>query len=433
MHMLEAGHKDHGKLAWQSLFVEPISLAQNGYFISNRTGRFLQSSRFPQSASPDLKAHFSDGQGGLKKAGDFHTNPEMAKTLGLIAAQGMQVYREGPLAEAIINRVNQEPYPGGMTIDDLRQYKVQTSGPVCVTYRTIYKVCSALPPSGGVSVLHALKIVERFELDKWGPKDVRSWQALLEAERRMYADRDQYMADPDFVTVPVQGLLDTDYIKARAGEINLDTAGEAPRFGMPKGAPNLGKDKTNEGHGTTHFVIIDKAGNAVSMTTTVESIFGSGRMVGGFFLNNQLTDFSWSPMNGEAPAANAVAGGKRPRSAMSPIMIFDQKGRLMAMIGSPGGQSILSYNLKTVVAMLDFQMGVQEAIDLSHIIARGNSIRVEAGRMDKAIIEGLKAKGYRLDEVQGEESGLNGVRRLADGRFEGGTDPRREGIVAVTP
>jgi gamma-glutamyltranspeptidase/glutathione hydrolase len=433
MHMLEHGHNDHGKLSWKRLFDEPIRLARDGYFISNRTARFLQSTRYPQSASADLKAHFSDGQGGLKKAGDFHTNPEMARTLGLMANNGMSVFREGPLAQAIVARVNEAPYPGGMTIDDLKSYRVKTSEPVCVIYRVVYRVCSALPPSGGVSVLHALKIVERFPVNSWGPKDVRSWQVILEAERRMYADRDQYMADPDFVSVPVQGLLADDYIAARASEISLDTAMPAPKFGMPKDAPLLGKDKTSEGHGTTHFVVVDKVGNAVSMTTTVESIFGSGRMVGGFFLNNQLTDFSWSPMNGEAPAANAAAGGKRPRSAMSPLMVFDQKGRLIAMMGSPGGQSILSYNLKTLVAMLDFNMGVQEAIDLSHIIAKGNSIRVEAGRMDKAIIEGLKDKGYKLDEVAGEESGLNGVKRLKKGSFEGGTDPRREGIVAVTP
>jgi gamma-glutamyltranspeptidase/glutathione hydrolase len=405
-------------------------LAEDGFIIPKRLGHNLQVRNFPQKHVADFQAYFSNGHGGLLAAGDRLKNPAYAATLRAIAAQGMQVFRNGEIAEAMVAKLNQDPLPGGMTLDDMASYKAKTSAPVCITYRATYRVCAPRPPSGGVSLLEALKMIEQYPVNSWGKDDPRSWQVLLEAERRMYADRDKYMADEDFVPVPTDGLLADDYIKGRNASIVLSKATPAPTFGIPKGAPKFLDDKTIEPGGTTHFVIVDSYGNALSMTTTVESLFGSGRMAGGFFLNNQITDFSWSPTTPDGlRAANGVEGGKRPRSAMSPSMIFDMKGKLIGMVGSPGGPSIIAYNLKTLVGVMDFGMTMPQAVSLGHIIARGEAIRVEQDRLDPKIIQGLKDMGYALQQVQGEESGVNGLLRDEHGDFVGGADPRRNGAI----
>ena len=431
MFALEKAHKDHGRLKWATLFDDPETLATKGFAVSRRLGRYLQTGNFAQKSVPDARAYFGTADGGYLKTGDTLKNPAYAATLKTLARQGMDAYRKGPLADQIIAKVNAAPLPGGMTLKDLAGYQPQVLEPVCLPYR-IYVVCEAPPPAGGVSVLQALKIMERFPLGEWGKDDARAWAVMIEASRLAYADRDQYMADPDFVTVPTAGLLDPAYVTERAATITAGRAGPAPTFGMPPGAPKLAPDKTLEPNGTSHFVVVDSYGNAVSMTTTVESIFGTGRMVGGFFLNNQLTDFSWSPMTADgAKAANAVEGGKRPRSAMSPAMLFDKNGKLVGMIGSPGGPSIVAYNIKTIMGVADFGLSLQDAINLPNVVARGDSIRVEASRMPDAVKTSLRGMGYNLTEVQGEESGLNGLLRQADGTFKGGADPRRNGAIRI--
>lgn len=431
MFALEKAHKDHGRLKWATLFDDPETLATKGFAVSRRLGRYLQTGNFAQKSVPDAKAYFGTADGGYLKTGDTLKNPAYAGTLKTLARQGMDAYRKGPLADQIIAKVNAAPLPGGMTLKDLAGYQPQVLEPVCLPYR-IYVVCEAPAPAGGVSVLQALKVMERFPLGEWGKDDARAWAVMIEASRLAYADRDQYMADPDFVTVPTAGLLDPAYVTERAATITAGRAGRAPTFGMPPGAPKLAPDKTLEPNGTSHFVVVDSYGNAVSMTTTVESIFGTGRMVGGFFLNNQLTDFSWSPMTADgAKAANAVEGGKRPRSAMSPAMLFDKNGKLVGMIGSPGGPSIVAYNIKTIMGVADFGLSLQDAINLPNVVARGDSIRVEASRMPDAVKTSLRGMGYNLTEVQGEESGLNGLLRQADGTFKGGADPRRNGAIRI--
>jgi gamma-glutamyltranspeptidase / glutathione hydrolase len=431
MFALEKAHKDHGKLKWQTLFADPSLLATNGFTVSRRLGRYLQTGNFAQKQVPDAKAYFGTADGGYLKTGDTLKNPAYAATLKTIAWQGMDAYRKGPLADQIIAKVNAAPLPGGMTLSDLAGYQPQVLDPICLPYR-VYIVCEAPPPAGGVSVLQALKVMERFPLSEWGKDDARAWAVMIEASRLTYADRDQYMADPDFITVPVGGLLDPGYIAARAALITVGKAAPAPKYGVPKDAPTLAPDRTLEPNGTSHFVVIDSYGNAVSMTTTVESIFGTGRMVGGFFLNNQLTDFSWTPVTTEGvKAANAVAGGKRPRSAMSPAMLFDRDGKLVGLIGSPGGPSIVAYNIKTIMGVADFGLSLQDAIKLPNVVARGDSIRVEASRMPDAIKASLRGMGYPLTEVQGEESGLNGLLRQPDGSFKGGADPRRNGAIRI--
>lgn len=429
MFMLERAHQAHGRLPWRTLFTDSIRLAEGGFHVPPRLGRALHSGPFPQRNAPDLQRYFGNGKGGLIRTGDLLRNREYGQTLRSIARRGMVVFREGPLAHAIVDKVSEAPLPGGMRLSDLQSYQPKVGEAVCRPYR-IHVVCVPPLPSGGVSVLQGLQILEHFPIDRWGRDDPRSWAVFIEALRLMYADRDQYVGDPDFVSVPVEGLLDTAYVAARAATVTPGRASPAPAPGAPVGAPRLLPDKTLEPAGTTHFVVIDREGNAVSMTTTVESLFGTGRMVGGFFLNNQLTDFSFSPVTRDgSKAANAVETGKRPRSAMSPIMVFDGSGNLQALVGSPGGPAIISYNLKALVGILDWRLSMQDAIDLPNVVARGESIRVETRRMAPAIRSGLVGMGYVLTDVQGEESGLNGLLRQPDGTFEGGVDPRRNGVV----
>jgi gamma-glutamyltranspeptidase / glutathione hydrolase len=427
MFMLDQAHKEHGKLKWATLFDDPIRLSSNGWTVSTRLGRFL-GIEFPQKQNPDLQAYFSKAPGVYYQTGDTMKNPAFAETLKTFAQKRSDAFRSGPLAEAIIAKVNEGPLPGGMTLGDLQAYRPKLSDPTCATYRT-YLVCSPPAPAGGPSVLQALKIAEHFPLKDWGKDDPRAWAVVIEAERLIYADRDQYMADPDFVPMPT-GFLDPGYIASRTATITVGTPSLKPGYGIPPGAPKFIDDKTIEPGGTTHIAILDGYGNALSMTTTVESLFGSGRMVGGFFLNNQLTDFSFSPVSADGKkAANTVEPGKRPRSAMSPVMIFDPSGKLYATIGSPGGPSIISYNFKAIVGMIDFDLSAQDAINLPNVVARGDAIRIEIDRTAPALAAGLKGMGYNLTEVTGEDSGLNGFKRDKAGRMVGGGDPRRFAVV----
>jgi gamma-glutamyltranspeptidase/glutathione hydrolase len=292
----------------------------------------------------------------------------------------------------------------------------------------VYTVCVPNPQSSGLAVIQALRMLEHTDIGKRGPTDPVAWTQLAQAERVMYADRDRYVGDPAFVTVPVDGLLDPKYVAERA-KLITDTAGAAPPFGKPKGAPKVGIDMTKEPGGTTHLVVVDPAGNVVSMTTTVESIFGNGRMVNGFFLNNQLTDFSFSPKEKDgAPAANAIAPGKRPRSSMSPIIVLDKKGKFLAAVGSPGGNAILSYNLKAMVGLFYWNLNMQEAVSLPNVVARGDTYSGDAQWFGPAMLSALNARGVNIKVGQVEGSGLHGVIVRPGDVLEGGADPRREGV-----
>ncbi|HYE42042.1 MAG TPA: gamma-glutamyltransferase, partial [Caulobacteraceae bacterium] len=285
------------------------------------------------------------------------------------------------------------------------------------------------PPSSGVSVLQGLLMLERTPAIRAGASSADAWLAFVEASRLMYADRDRWVADPAFVDVPVEGLLSPAYVARRAALIGPRFAATVEAGTPPGASARIAADRTLEPAGTSHFVVVDRWGNAVSMTTTVESIFGTGRMVGGFFLNNQLTDFSFSPAEADGRrAANAVAPGKRPRSSMSPIIVLDRQGRFVAALGSPGGSAILAYNLKTAVGLFEWNLGPQAAIDLPNVIARGNSVGGEAAKLPPQIITALSERGVTIKPGAGEESGLHAVVRRG-GQLEGGADPRREGVV----
>lgn len=423
--MLDLAHARFGIRPWGSLFGAAVRTAEQGFVISPRLARFIASDA-PGARAPDAQAYFRRPDGAPMGVGDRLVNPAYAQSLRTIADSGGAGLLGGPLAAAIAARVAAGPLPGALTEADLAAYRPRSGPALCRPWR-VYVVCVPPPPSSGVSLLQGLALLDRADVDHTGPADARAWLSFIEASRLMYADRDRYVADPDFVTVPVDGLLDPGYVRARAALIG-DRFGAEPAAGTPPGAVAVAADATVEAAGTSHFVIIDSRGQVVSMTTTVESPFGSGRMVGGFFLNNQLTDFSLQPRLADGRlAGNAPGPSKRPRSSMTPVVVLDRQGRFLAAVGSPGGSSILAYVLKTMVGVFDWGLPMQQAIDLPNVVARGPAARAEISRMDPQLVEALKGLGVDLRASAGEDSGLHGA-IVRSGRVEAGVDPRREGV-----
>lgn len=423
--MLHMAQAEHGNLAWESLFGAAERLASEGFVVSPRLAEMIVS-RAPQAKAPDAVAYFTKPDGTPYAAGDVLKNPAYAATVRRIAAEGPDALLEGEIAQAIVARVTEGELPGVMTLADLAAYEPKKTEALCAPYR-VYLVCTPPAPSGGPAVLLGLGILERTAIDEAAPAEALGWYLFSQASRLMYADRDRYMGDPDFVEVPTEGLLADEYLDARAALIG-PVAGPAPEPGTPQGAGVRAPDTTREVSGTSHFVVVDAEGNAVSMTTTVESIFGSGRMVGGFFLNNQLTDFAFAPVNSDGtPAANALAGGKRPRSSMAPAIVLDEDRDFLAALGSPGGTSILAYNLKALVGVLDWRMSMADAIALPNLIARGDRYAAEGSKFPPQVVEGLAERGVAFTAVGGEGSGLHGVMVTPQG-LQGGADPRREGV-----
>jgi len=427
--MLGLVHEQHGQLPWSQLFDGVERLADDGFAVPQRLARFANS-QFRQATLPDARALFGKPDGGTIQAGEIFRNPAYAASLRTLASRGPRALLEPPLAERIIARTHDDPRPGSLTAADFAAYRPQQAEPLCRPY-LVYVVCVPPPPSSGVALLQLLAILEHTDIASRGPTDPRGWFLFAEASRLMYADRDRYVADPAFVPVPVAGLLDPAYVASRARLIG-DRAGAPPVAGEPPALAaeaRFGADETDEAAGTSHFVVVDAQGNLLTMTTTVESLFGSGRAVGGFFLNNQLTDFSFRPVDDDGrTVANAVAPGKRPRSSMSPVIVLDANGRVVAALGSPGGSAILAYNAKTLVGLLAWKLPLQQAIDLPNLVARGKDFFGEATKFSPELLAGLAALGVEVKSGRGEESGLHGVVLHADGRPEGGADPRREGV-----
>lgn len=424
--MLGLAHAQHGVLPWKRLFGDAERLASNGFVVSPRLAGMI-ASRAPQASAPDMAAYFTAPDGHRLKAGDVLKNPAYAATLRLLAAEGAGALYHGRLADDIARRAHEGPLPGTLSPADFAAYRPHAAPALCRPYR-VYRICTANDPSGGSALLETMGLLARTDIARRGPDDPQAWSEFAQASRLMYADRDRYIGDPAFVRVPTQGLLSAAYLDQRARLIT-PVAGPPPAAGVPPGAPARGPDHTVEPGGTSHFVIIDARGDVLSMTTTVESIFGSGRMVDGFVMNNQLTDFSFSPTAPDgAPAANAVAPGKRPRSAMSPVIVFDAKGRFVAALGSPGGPSIIAYNAKSLVALLDWRLSPEAALALPNLVARGPVFAAEVDKFPPAVVQGLAARGIDLAGGYNEESGLHAVVAAPGGGYEGAADPRREGV-----
>ncbi len=423
--MLHLAHSQHGRLPWKSLFGEAERLADGGFPAPGRMAAAANGGSM-QARTADAVRYFTKADGTRIQRGDIVKNPAYAATVRKIAAQGPKALLEGEIAEAIVAKVR-EGVPGTLSLADLKAYKPRSEPALCRPYR-VYIVCVPDAPSGGPGVLEGLGLLEQTDIDKHR-NDAQGWYLFSQASRLMYADRDRYIGDPDFVEVPVQGLLDPAYLKERAKLIGPTASATPPAPGKPKGAGPRAPDATREPAGTSHFTIVDAAGNVVSITTTVESVFGSGRMVHGFFLNNQLTDFSFQPKDRDgAPAANAVGPRKRPRSSMSPTIVLDKNRRFVAAVGSPGGPAILAYDLKTLVGVLDWKLPMQEAIALPNFIAVPGYYGAEIDKFPPGVVEGLAAKGVKLSGAGGEGSGLHGIEVTPTG-LRGGADPRREGVV----
>ncbi len=423
--MLGMVQAEHGRRPWGSLFGEAERLAGQGFKVSPRLERFINIP-IPQAKAPDIAAYFTKPDGTRLKAGDVLKNPAYAATLRRIAVGGPRSFYEGPIADDIARRVQRDP-GGVLTKADIEGYRAKATPALCRPYR-IYVVCTPPAPSGGPALLEMLGILERTDIASRGPDDPKAWFEIAQASRLAYADRDRWQGDPDAVSVPTEGLLSKAYLDARAALIG-ETAGPPPEPGVPPGAPGAGADATREPGGTSHFVVVDRQGDVVSMTTSVESVFGSGRMIDGFVLNNQLTDFSFSPVDKAGrPAANAPGPRKRPRSSMTPVIVLDGKGRFMAAVGSPGGGAILAYNLKALVGVLDWKLTMQQAIALPNLIANGAQYSGEVDKFPPAVLQGLAERGIKPNPGRGEDSGLHGVMVRA-GKLEGGADPRREGVV----
>ena len=425
---LALAHQEHGKLQWQTLFGSAERTADQGFIVSPRLGRLLAGD-YAENGAPDVVAYFRDSDGSRMTAGDRLVNKPYAAFLRRLAAQGPAAMYAGETAARIVARTRAAPLGGSMTMADLAAYKPVKREALCRTWR-IYLACVPPPPSSGVGTLMLLGLLERTDIASRGPGDAQAWFLFAEASRIMYADRDRYVGDPAFVKVPVEGMLDPAYLASRRRLIG-ERAGPPPEPGRPELAPLMAADATHEPTGTSHFIVRDAAGNVVSMTTTVESIFGSGRMVDGFFLNNQMTDFSFAPVDESGqPVANAVAPGKRPRSSMTPMILLTADRRFAGAIGSAGGNAILAYVGKSLVAAVDWKLPMQDAIAVPNLVARGPRFNGEVTRFSPEMLSALRARGIDLKPGQGEDSGVHGV-LIRDGRVDGGYDPRREGRVLL--
>src|SRR5882762_6236194 len=407
LRLFELAHRRHGKLPWAKLFEPAIELAQRGFPISPRLSALVAADRFlPLDAKARRYLLLPDGK--PKPAGALLKNPEYAAVLERAAARGANAFYRGEIARDIAAAVrNHKRAAGDLTEADLAAYSAKQREPLCGAYRR-WKVCGVPPPSsGGFAVLQILKVLERFDLRTLKADSVEAVHLFAESGRLAYADRNLYIADPDFVQAPLAQLLEPSYLAARAKLIDpLRSMGRA-RAGDPAGvAANYGLAEPLELPATSHVSIVDAEGNAVALTASVESAFGNRQMVRGFFLNNELTDFSWAPEEDGKPVANRVEAKKRPRSSMAPTMVFDEKGRLYLVIGSPGGHSIINYVALTLVNALDWNMDIQKAIDAPRMGSRNGPTELERGTKLERLAPALERMGHSV-RIRPEASGLH--------------------------
>jgi len=449
---LELAHRERGRLPWAALFGPAIRLAEAGFALSPRLHAALAAANPALRSDPSAGAYFYRPDGGPKPVGTRLRNPELAATLSAIATGGADVFYRDAIARDIVAAVRAHPTnPGTLTEDDLASYRAVKRAPLCGRYR-LRTICGmGMPSSGTATMLMTLALVEAFDLRGMGPASADAVHLIAEAQRLAYADRNRYMADDAFVPVPVAGMLDPAYVAERRRSIDPMLSMGVPSPGRPPGCCRqdaLADGLHADAEGTSHIAIVDRDGNAVSMTTTIESAFGSHRMVRGFMLNNQLTDFSFVPVGPDgAQVANRVEAGKRPRSSMTPVIVLDALGRLDAVVGSPGGASIIQYVTKWIVGRYDWDLDAQAAIDLGNFGAQASATtQLERGTEVSALGPALAARGHRValaDLNSGTQaivarrswsSGVAWLDALAPRTgWEAGADPRREGSAAGTP
>lgn len=439
LRMLELAHKEHGKLAWATLFGPAIQLSQDGFPVSQRLNGLLKWDQ-ALKRDPVAAAYFYDKNGQPWPVGHVLKNPALALTLREIARGGADAFYKGRIARDIAAKVASHPgNPGKLTAQDIAGYRARVREPVCSDYKA-WTVCGMPPPSsGGIAIAQMLGMLETKDIGAYPPvdgvPDARAIHLFAEAGRLAYADRNRYVADTDFVPLPGAGiasLLDKGYLAQRAALIGERSMGRAAAGTPPGMQVAWGQDNALQRPSTSHLVAVDAFGGGLSMTTSVEDAFGARQMVDGFLLNNQLTDFSFDARDANGPIANRVEAGKRPRSAMSPTLVFE-KGtqKLVLATGSPGGSSIINYVAKVLVATMDWGLNVQQAISLPNFGSRNGPTELEQGRIPAAQVDALRAMGHEV-RVSEQNSGLQGIMRLhAHGQdfWFGGADPRREGMV----
>ncbi|MNR79984.1 Gamma-glutamyltranspeptidase precursor [compost metagenome] len=438
LRMLELAHKQYGKLPWASLFQPAIKLATDGFAVSPRLAILLKSEVYLKK-DPVAAAYFYDQNGAPRPVGYLLRNPALATTLQTIARDGADAFYKGQIARDIAAKVVQHPTnPGEMGLHDIASYKAKVREPICSDYK-VWTICGMPPPSsGGIAVAQILGILEKKNIAAFPPVagawDANAVHLFAEAGRLAYADRDRYIADPDFTPLPggsAQPLIDKKYLARRAALISDTSMGKAQPGDPFTTRLAWSTSSSPELPSTSHISVVDAKGNAVAMTTTIENGFGSRQMVDGFLLNNELTDFSFDPSDGNGLIANRVQGGKRPRSSMAPTLVFE-KGtkKLVLTVGSPGGGYIINYVSKVLVGMMDWGLTVQQAIDLPNVGSRNGPTELERGRVPNALINALLERKHDVQLVE-QTSGLQGVMRLnihGEEVWFGGADPRREGI-----
>ena len=444
LRMLEQAHAEHGQLAWQELFTPAITLAEEGFAVSQRLHTSLANDEYLREN--DLaQAFYYSADGEPLEVGTTLKNPALAAILRRIAEEGSAAFYEGEVAEDLVEQVQSHPVrPGKISLDDISGYQSLEREPLCTPWQQ-WEVCGFPPPSSGhLTIMQILGMLDQqplLEAPLENGVTSSGWlHQFLEASRLAFADRGRYIADPDFVEAPGGDwslMLAPDYLGKRSELIGEESMGENAEPGNPgELAVSFASQPEQPEYGPSHISIVDADGNAIAMTTTIEQAFGSRILAdggtdlpGGYLLNNELTDFSFTPEVDGQPVANRVEPGKRPRSSMSPTLVFDQEtGALVASLGSPGGAAIIHYTARTLAAMRDWGLNAQEALSLPHAITLGGDVYLEEGRFPEEIIESLRERGHNVSERE-LTSGLQAIRRLEDGTLFGGADPRREGVV----
>lgn len=427
--LMAEAHKKWGKLPWATLFKPAIRLAQKGYVVNaTLESRLKMVERLWPNFDEARSIYWVDGKPAV--AGMTIRNPKLAATLKLIAKKGPDAFYKGAIAKQIVDAVTTSKVGAGdMTLTDLEKYRVKEQAAVCAPYR-VYVVCGMGPPSSGATtVLQILGSLQRFDMAALGKDNPKSWFLLGQAMQLAYADREKYLGDSDFVEVPVKGLLDPEYLKQRSALIDPDKARTDYPAGTPPGAMPRTAALSSEVAGTTHFAAVDAKGNVANMTSTIESVFGSQLVAGGFFLNNELTDFTFAPEKDGAPVANRVTGGKRPLSSMSPTVVFDRDGRAVLTLGSAGGKRIIMHVTKTLVGVLDFGLPLDQAIALPNIYFGSGELQVEEDSALVPMVETLSAYGQKVRAAD-LGSKVNGA-QWGPGGWTGASDPRSEGTSAT--
>ena len=431
LRLAEQAHKLHGKLPWATLFQPAIRLARGGWTLSERGRRFLVTGKNRAAHQPEGLALYYGADGEPVPVGSVLTNPALAATMEALARNGADWFYSGANAAQLAQEVAAEtPRAGAMTVADVAAYRAKERPEVCGPYRQ-YTICGMGPPSSGATTVYAiLKQLERFDLKTLGPQSPTFWHLFAESQRLAYADRELYLADSDFVTVPVPGLTDPAYLAQRSQQISPERTMPTPAAGRPAGALALADGDEPEEHGTSHFVAVDGWGNAVSYTSTIEGTFGSGIVVGGYYLNNELTDFSFVPEKDGAPVANRVEGGKRPRSSMAPTLVFGPDGKLFMAVGAAGGATIPVQVARALIGVLDFGLSPADAAALPVLFSPGDALAVEKGTILEGMVPQLTALGHAQVTARDLPLKVNLAVRYPTG-WVGAADPRSDGIVAA--